>query len=56
MSTTELELHEVSKIFPAMNEQEYRTLKDHIHQNGQLESIWIYRGQIIDGGIDIVPV
>lgn len=44
------EYHEVSMIFPMMEEAEYQSLRDDIKKNGLLEPIWIDTdGKIIDG-------
>lgn len=42
--------HETSFIFPGMNDDEYRALRDDIAANGLLEAIWLHPdGSIIDG-------
>ena len=44
-----MKFHEVADIFPMMSSEEYESLKQDIKQNGLLQPIWIYDGQIIDG-------
>ncbi len=44
-----MKFHEVSEVFPLMQEDEYSRLREDIKNNGQLEAIWTYRDQIIDG-------
>lgn len=44
-----MEFHEIANIFPMMLGDEYRKLKDDIESIGQLESVVIYEGKILDG-------
>jgi ParB-like chromosome segregation protein Spo0J len=44
-----MELHPVCNFFPEMQPDEYRSLVEDIAKNGQLNPIWTYKGQIIDG-------
>lgn len=44
-----MEFHPVANIFPMMGDEDYKTLVTDIARNGQLEPIWTYDGQIIDG-------
>lgn len=46
---TELEFHPVASIFPLLAGDDFRALVEDIRENGQLEPIWTYQGQIIDG-------
>lgn len=41
--------HPVANIFPGMSDTEYLALKADIAEHGQRESIWIWRGLVIDG-------
>lgn len=41
--------HPLSYTFPHMSESDFETLKSDIEQNGQVEPIVIYQGQILDG-------
>lgn len=45
----QIRFHEAASIFPLMAENELDALAADIKQNGLLETIWIYRGEIIDG-------
>ncbi len=50
MNETDREYHELSNIFPLMQDAEFDALKADIKQNGLIEPIWIDRdGKIIDG-------
>ena len=42
-------IHELALVFPAMNDEEYSTLKESIKANGLKTPIWLFEGQIIDG-------
>ena len=42
-------IHPFAAIIPEMSERDYQELKADIENNGQLEPILIYRGQVIDG-------
>lgn len=42
-------IHPAAELFPKMNEKQFGTLKEGIKRNGQLEPVWIYEGQLIDG-------
>jgi hypothetical protein len=44
-----MELHPVCHFFPQMQPDEYRSLVEDIAKNGQINPIWTYKGQIIDG-------
>ena len=44
-----MKFHEAANIFPLLTGDEYEALKQDIKDNGQLEPIWIYDNQIIDG-------
>jgi len=44
-----MKIHELANIFPEMLTFEYEALKDSIDNNGLIEPIWIYKGEIIDG-------
>lgn len=44
-----MKAHPVANIFPAMSDAEYQALKADIAEHGQRESIWTWRGQVIDG-------
>jgi ParB-like chromosome segregation protein Spo0J len=41
--------HEVTNLFPPMEEAEYASLKADISQHGLREALWVYQSQIIDG-------
>src|SRR5579883_691980 len=41
--------HEVTTLFPPMEEKEYRSLVADIQEHGLREPIWMYQGKIIDG-------
>jgi hypothetical protein len=45
----ESRFHEVTTIFPPMEEEEYRSLVADIQEHGLREPIWTYQGKIIDG-------
>lgn len=47
--TDTLQFHPVANIFPLMEGRAFEDLCDSIQQNGLMEGIWIYKGQIIDG-------
>lgn len=44
-----MQFHKVANIFPLLEGEEFQVLVEDIRQNGQIEPIWIYQGQIIDG-------
>lgn len=44
-----MEFHPVADIFPMMPEAELKDLAADIEANGLIESIWTYRGKIVDG-------
>lgn len=44
-----MQYHEVANLFPLLQGDEYERLKGDIDEHGQLEPIWTYEGQIIDG-------
>jgi hypothetical protein len=41
--------HDICKIFPAMDDEEFRALADDIVKHGLREPIWLYEGLILDG-------
>jgi len=45
----EIEFHEVAKIFPMMDADQFADLKEDIHTNGLREPIWLHEGKVIDG-------
>ena len=45
----ESRFHEVTGIFPPMEESEYMSLVADIQEHGLREPIWTYQGKIIDG-------
>ena len=50
MSETEASrFHEITTLFPPMEETAYRSLVADIQEHGLRESIWTYQGKIIDG-------
>lgn len=44
-----MEFHETANIFPLLEGEEYRALRDDIAANGLIEDIWTYEGKILDG-------
>lgn len=44
-----MEFHEAANIFPMLTGDEFRVLVDDIRANGQIEPIWLYQGDILDG-------
>jgi hypothetical protein len=44
-----IKFHPVANIFPLMQEGEFLELKADIKNNGLLEAIWLYDGQVVDG-------
>lgn len=44
-----MNIHPVADVFPRMSPAEFGALRDDIKANGQLEPIWTWRGQVIDG-------
>jgi site-specific DNA-methyltransferase (adenine-specific) len=44
-----MKFHEVTNIFPLMSEQESDSLEADIAANGLRESVWMYKGKVIDG-------
>lgn len=46
---TRIEFHPVANIFPMMTENEFESLKDNIEENGLIQPIYLFKGQIIDG-------
>ncbi len=44
-----MEFHEVTNLFPVMQDEEFKALVEDVRQNGLLEPIWTYQGKIIDG-------
>lgn len=48
--STQREFHPIANIFPMMSPEEFAELRKDIHQNGQLEPVWLHAdGRIIDG-------
>lgn len=45
----ELKPHNLANLFPMMNEEEFTRLKKDIKENGLLEEIEVFEGQILDG-------
>lgn len=48
-TATQYTFHEVANIFPMMSDEEFAGLVDDIRANGQLQPIYVYKGEIIDG-------
>lgn len=46
---SQITIHPVAEVFPPMTDREFTELKKDIEQNGQLQSIWLFKEQIIDG-------
>src|ERR1044071_1849303 len=46
---TDMEVHEITNLFPEMTPEEYRALLQDIQHNGLKMPIWTFKGQIIDG-------
>lgn len=44
-----MKVHKVARLFPEMTDAEFLSLVNDIRENGQLEPIVTYKGQIIDG-------
>jgi hypothetical protein len=44
-----MDFHEVAKLFPLIEGQEFEDLVKDIRENGLQQSIWTYQGKIIDG-------
>lgn len=44
-----MEFHDAANIFPMLEGDEYRRLRDDIAQNGLIEPIWLHEGKILDG-------
>jgi len=49
MASFNLKLHELSEIFPLMNDNEFGSLKKDIQNNGLFEPIKLYEEKILDG-------
>ena len=49
LESGESRFHEVTNLFPSMEETEYLHLVADIHAHGLREPIWTYQGKIIDG-------
>ncbi len=45
----ELPIHASAAIFPPMRESEFEALVADIREKGQLEAVWLWQGQVIDG-------
>ena len=46
---TSLPIHASAAIFPPMREAEFEALVADIREKGQLEAVWLWQGQVIDG-------
>jgi len=44
-----IRIHPAADIFPQMSDSEFQSLKDDIAENGQLEKVVLYKGQLLDG-------
>ena len=44
-----LKIHPLAEMIPAMSEEEFADLKADIEENGQVEPITLYRGEVLDG-------
>ena len=44
-----MEVHELSKIFPPMSDEDFAELKQDIAKNGLLNPIVLHEGQVLDG-------
>jgi len=44
-----LEVHDLARLFPIMNDAEFADLKADIEKNGLREPLWTYQGKVIDG-------
>lgn len=44
-----MNFHEATNLFPLLEGKEFEDLVTDIRQNGQLEPIWTYQGEIVDG-------
>ena len=44
-----MDFHPTSNIFPLLQGDEFQALKTDIAEHGQLDPIWIYQNQILDG-------
>lgn len=49
MQTNEMELHELTKTHPVMDDAQYSAFKLDIENNGQIQPVLLYRGRIVDG-------
>ena len=64
LKTKDMELHEMTKTHPVMDDIQYEAFKADIGNNGQIQPVLLYRGRIVDGrhrlraltelGIDII--
>ena len=43
------ELHDVTKIFPPMSDDQHKKLVEVMGENGQREPNWLFDGKVIDG-------
>jgi len=48
-TTTDLEIHDLCKLFPPMPEDQFNSLIDSIRDHGQLTPIVLHEGKILDG-------
>ena len=44
-----MQYHKFANLFPLIEGDEFEQLKQDIQKNGQLEPVWLYEGQILDG-------
>jgi hypothetical protein len=49
VTDAELQAHPLANLFPLMNEADFTALQEDIATQGQLEPLWLYDGQILDG-------
>ena len=48
-SVPSLPIHPSAAIFPPMRESEFEALVADVREKGQLEAVWLWQGQVIDG-------
>jgi len=49
LKVIDMEFHELANVFPLMTEAELDALGEDMLQHGQRETIWTYKGKILDG-------